>query len=254
MVIMRRCFTLIELLVVIAIIAILAGMLLPALNSARDRVQGTDCLSQVKQLTFGTLCYADSNDDFPPDVQSWWAGTNGIGTYINSYVTITSDSGRPGKNEEMYVCKKDLIPLDNRSNSWGGPYIKRHAGKWRVISYGVNGQIFPCRSNAIKGTKVTKLKYPSNAACLGDSNFPVIGYPGYYTSWNVFVDYPVRWAVLARHADRSSASLSFFDGSARLMKLSDIPNLSNSEGVVNNKDTTDITAKKFWFGNDKSNY
>ncbi len=77
-----KSFTLIELLIVVAIIAILAGILLPALNSARRKAESINCLSRLKQLGLGYVQYESDNDGFYP--ASW---DDSVGKYYSYHLS-----------------------------------------------------------------------------------------------------------------------------------------------------------------------
>ena len=83
----KQTFTLIELLVVIAIIAILASILLPALNKARERAKSIACCNKLRQMNNAIISYVDDNDGWLPNNRSsgdYWIKR--IGVYIGSSV------------------------------------------------------------------------------------------------------------------------------------------------------------------------
>ena len=87
---MRQMFSLIELLITVAVIAILAGLLLPALNSARQKGQAIRCVSNLKQQGNCHSLYAADFDD-------WIIGEQGdYGLYVKTVNGITADYDKDG--------------------------------------------------------------------------------------------------------------------------------------------------------------
>ena len=176
----QKSFTLIELLVVIAIIAILAGMLLPALNRARQSARTTSCSGQVKTLGQALLMYVGDNNEYFPNRDNYQSGDKPKVNWPHKLISGSYFSGKDMICPELESRKKTDEMRSVRTalrTSKRGMTIEQLMEKYLNPDYGTNDCYVtatryraPAVTNGLYiSAKLSELKNPYGVLLAGDS-------------------------------------------------------------------------------------
>ncbi len=220
----RKTFTLIELLIVIAIIAILAAMLLPALNKAREKAKAAACMNNLKQIGTSIFLYAHDYDQFY------------LFASLDNNATITNDHS---KSWYALLNRNNYLPGDYK-DAWGNTDSRvficpSESGVELTVASGTRHYGLNWRTYGYDPTTARKIGMVRNAATLiyiADStprkyvptSYPYLiqHYGGVYP-----ILYTTSYPVFLRHSNTAATMLG--DGHVKMMNYNELRDVNNWE-------------------------